>query len=158
MSELLSLVLKCVGCVCPQHENDAQGERTKLLAQLLFDTALLESGFGLNDNKAFNKRVYSLVKDVLKIKKDFEDSAEAEVACLFYTPFPCRASSMCMCTLVSKASKHSISIRCPYLLCDIAGVVTLDMRVQSAAAFGRGKKKKPPPQLHLSRDFTFVRT
>mmetsp|Transcript_14050 Transcript_14050/g.42403 ORF Transcript_14050/g.42403 Transcript_14050/m.42403 type:complete len:949 (-) Transcript_14050:289-3135(-) len=62
------------------HENDAQGERTKLLAQLLFDTALLESGFGLNDNKAFNKRVYSLVKDVLKIKKDFEDSAEAEAA------------------------------------------------------------------------------
>ncbi len=62
-----------------QHGKDPAGERTKLLAQLLFDTALLESGFGLNDNKAFNKRVYSLVKDVLKIKKDFDSSADAEV-------------------------------------------------------------------------------
>ena len=62
-----------------QHAKDPAGERTKLLAQLLFDTALLESGFGLNDNKAFNKRVYSLVKDVLKIKKDFDSSADAEV-------------------------------------------------------------------------------
>lgn len=62
-----------------QHGKDPAGERTKLLAQLLFDTALLESGFGLNDNKAFNKRVYSLVKDVLKIKKDFDTSADAEV-------------------------------------------------------------------------------
>jgi HSP90 family molecular chaperone len=45
-----------------QHGKSPEGERTQLLAKLLYETALLESGFQLNDNKAFNKRVYSLVK------------------------------------------------------------------------------------------------
>jgi HSP90 family molecular chaperone len=45
-----------------QHGSSPEGERTQLLARLLYDTALLESGFQLDDNKAFNKRVYSLVK------------------------------------------------------------------------------------------------
>jgi Hsp90 protein len=45
-----------------QHGQSPEGERTQLLAKLLYETALLESGFQLNDNKAFNKRVYSLVK------------------------------------------------------------------------------------------------
>ena len=53
-----------------QHDADAEGEQPKLLAKLLYETALLESGFQLADNKAFNQRVYSLVKDVLDIKKD----------------------------------------------------------------------------------------
>ena len=53
-----------------QHEADAEGEQAQLLAKLLYETALLESGFQLADNKAFNQRVYSLVKDVLDIKKD----------------------------------------------------------------------------------------
>jgi heat shock protein beta len=54
------------------HGSSPEGERTQLLARLLYETALLESGFQLDDNKAFNKRVYSLVKDALKIKTDFE--------------------------------------------------------------------------------------
>jgi hypothetical protein len=62
-----------------QHGRDPTAERTQLLAKLLFDTALLESGFQLEDNKAFNNRVYSLVKDVLKIKKDFNSVEDAEV-------------------------------------------------------------------------------
>ena len=45
-----------------QHGSSPEGERTQLLARLLYETALLESGFQLDDNKAFNKRVYSLVK------------------------------------------------------------------------------------------------
>lgn len=45
-----------------QHGKSPEGERTQLLANLLYETALLESGFQLTDNKAFNKRVYSLVK------------------------------------------------------------------------------------------------
>lgn len=62
------------------HGRDPTAERTQLLAKLLFDTALLESGFQLEDNKAFNNRVYSLVKDVLKIKKDFNSVEDAEAA------------------------------------------------------------------------------
>ena len=53
-----------------QHDADSDSEQAKLLAKLLYETALLESGFQLADNKAFNQRVYSLVKDVLDIKKD----------------------------------------------------------------------------------------
>jgi hypothetical protein len=59
-----------VSCGAAQHDADADGEQAKLLAKLLYETALLESGFQLADNKAFNQRVYSLVKDVLDIKKD----------------------------------------------------------------------------------------
>jgi HSP90 family molecular chaperone len=54
--------LKTVASCSTQHGSSPEGERTQLLARLLYDTALLESGFQLDDNKAFNKRVYSLVK------------------------------------------------------------------------------------------------
>lgn len=67
-------------CVHLQHEADSGGEQASMLAKLLFETALLESGFQLADNKAFNQRVYSLVKDVLNIKTDVTTaSAPAEV-------------------------------------------------------------------------------
>ena len=53
-----------------QHEAEGEAERAAMLAKLLYETALLESGFQLADNKAFNRRVYALVKDVLNIKSD----------------------------------------------------------------------------------------
>lgn len=55
-----------------QYEAEGKGDddRAAMLAKLLYETALLESGFQLADNKAFNRRVYALVKDVLNIKMD----------------------------------------------------------------------------------------
>ena len=76
-------------CCGAQHDADADSEQAQLLAKLLYETALLESGFQLADNKAFNQRVYSLVKDVLDIKKDITAVQEpaddpAEVRRLYF--------------------------------------------------------------------------
>lgn len=48
-----------------------------MLAKLLYETALLESGFQLSDVKGFNGRVYNLVKDVLKIEEDLTAGSQA---------------------------------------------------------------------------------
>jgi heat shock protein beta len=39
-------------------------------AKLLYDTALLESGFMLDDPKAFSEKVFSIVKDSMDIPED----------------------------------------------------------------------------------------
>ncbi len=80
--------------MAPQHGKNPEGERPQLLAKLLYETALLESGFSLADNKAFNKRVYSLVKDALKIKADFESfdvPEESEAVRVAVTHYVCVA-------------------------------------------------------------------
>ena len=70
-----------------QHEADADSEQAAMLAKLLYETALLESGFQLADNKAFNQRVYGLVKEVLNIKKDLSEiSHPPEVRTLCHQP------------------------------------------------------------------------
>jgi len=49
-------------------------------AKLLYDTALLESGFMLDDPKAFSEKVFSIVKDSMDIPQDapLEDIEIAE--------------------------------------------------------------------------------
>ena len=50
-------------------EADPEGkdEESKDVARLLFDTALLNSGFGIDDNKDFATRMYRLMKSGLKL-------------------------------------------------------------------------------------------
>ncbi|KAL8466793.1 hypothetical protein ACS0TY_035737 [Phlomoides rotata] len=49
---------------------DSEDESVKQTAQLVYQTALMESGFSLNDPKEFASRIYSSVKNSLKISPD----------------------------------------------------------------------------------------
>ncbi|KAB2628256.1 endoplasmin-like protein [Pyrus ussuriensis x Pyrus communis] len=59
---------------------NAEDESVKLTAQLIYQTALMESGFNLPDPKDFASRIYSSVKSSLNINPDVaveeEDDAE----------------------------------------------------------------------------------
>uniref|UniRef100_A0A2P2LPM6 Putative heat-shock protein 90 n=1 Tax=Rhizophora mucronata TaxID=61149 RepID=A0A2P2LPM6_RHIMU len=62
---------------------DPEDEGIKHTAQLMYQTALMESGFMLNDPKDFASRIYSSVKSALNISPDVaveeeDDAEEAE--------------------------------------------------------------------------------
>jgi len=57
---------------------DEESEQAKSIARVLFETALLESGFVPDDTKGFSQRVYSLVKDTIGLDKSL-DAIEPEV-------------------------------------------------------------------------------
>ncbi|XP_031092423.1 endoplasmin homolog [Ipomoea triloba] len=59
---------------------DPEDESVKQTAQLIYQTALMESGFILNDPKDFASRIYGSVKSSLKINPDaaVEEEEEAE--------------------------------------------------------------------------------
>ncbi|RIA05007.1 hypothetical protein BRARA_K00745 [Brassica rapa] len=60
--------------------SDPEDESVKETAQLMYQTALIESGFVLNDPKDFAGRIYNSVKSSLKISPDAvaEEEVEAE--------------------------------------------------------------------------------
>ena len=67
-----------------QVEKNKESEKAKRFARVLFDTALLESGFQLEETKDFNSRVYALLADAFAIKRDITKvepaaAADAEV-------------------------------------------------------------------------------
>ncbi|XP_077231466.1 chaperone protein htpG family protein isoform X2 [Tasmannia lanceolata] len=59
--------------------NDPQDESVKQTARLVYQTALMESGFILNDPKDFASSIYNSVKASLKISPDAEVEEEVEV-------------------------------------------------------------------------------
>ncbi|XP_010246858.1 PREDICTED: endoplasmin homolog [Nelumbo nucifera] len=62
--------------------NDPEDESVKQTARLMYQTALMESGFMLNDPKDFASRIYDSVKASLKISPDasVEEEDDAEEA------------------------------------------------------------------------------
>lgn len=56
-----------------------QDESVKQTAQLIYQTALMESGFNLPDPKDFASRIYSSVKSSLNINPDVAVEEEEEV-------------------------------------------------------------------------------
>lgn len=56
-----------------------QGESVKQTAQLMYQTALMESGFLVNDPKDFASRVYDSVKSSLNISPDATVEEEDDV-------------------------------------------------------------------------------
>ncbi|KAK4434630.1 Endoplasmin [Sesamum alatum] len=58
---------------------DPEDENVKQTAQLMYQTALLESGFILNDPKEFASRIYSSVKNSLRISPDATVEEEDDV-------------------------------------------------------------------------------
>eukprot|EP00959_Pyramimonas_sp_CCMP1952_P105080 2196567-Pyramimonas_sp.AAC.1 len=54
------------------------GDNVRNLARTLYDTALLESGFMLDDAKAFSKRMFELVSKNLEIPEDAQVDEEVE--------------------------------------------------------------------------------
>ncbi|XP_073118950.1 endoplasmin homolog isoform X1 [Henckelia pumila] len=58
---------------------DPEDESVKQTAQLVYQTALMESGFILNDPKDFASRIYSSVKNSLKISPDAVVEEEDDV-------------------------------------------------------------------------------
>lgn len=61
-------------------EKDKESEEVKEVARLLYESALLESGFVPEDTKVFARRLQTMVKGVLGMKGDLDDIDE--------TPFP----------------------------------------------------------------------
>ncbi|KAL0314563.1 UNVERIFIED_CONTAM: Endoplasmin [Sesamum angustifolium] len=59
--------------------NDPEDESVKQTAQLVYQTALMESGFLLNDPKDFASRIYSSVKSSLNISPDATVEEEDDV-------------------------------------------------------------------------------
>ncbi|KAL0351744.1 UNVERIFIED_CONTAM: Endoplasmin [Sesamum calycinum] len=59
--------------------NDQEDESVKQTAQLVYQTALMESGFLLNDPKDFASRIYSSVKSSLNISPDATVEEEDDV-------------------------------------------------------------------------------
>lgn len=57
----------------------AQDESVKETAKLIYQTALMESGFVLNEPKDFASRIYSSVKNSLNISPDAAVEEEDEV-------------------------------------------------------------------------------
>ena len=71
------------------------------MARVLFDTALLESGFDLEAPKAFNERVYELMAGAFGIKGDLtvlpadaEAAAAADDVRATSSTLPCTADCM----------------------------------------------------------------
>lgn len=64
--------------MCMQFEKDKEGEQTKALARILFDTALLESGFAIEQPKDFNTRVHRLLASSLGIKGELKVDVEPD--------------------------------------------------------------------------------
>merc|ERR1712146_363091 len=60
-----------------QAENE-DSETTKLIATLLYETALLESGFMVDDTKGFATRMSTMIKSSLDIDPDAEVEEEEE--------------------------------------------------------------------------------
>jgi heat shock protein beta len=61
-----------------KYEAEGDSEQAKALATLLFETALLESGFQVENPKDFNTRVYELMKGALNIQGDLSVPQEAD--------------------------------------------------------------------------------
>ncbi|KAL3155343.1 hypothetical protein ABBQ38_010904 [Trebouxia sp. C0009 RCD-2024] len=64
-------------------EADPDSAANGALAKILYETALLESGFQVKSPKAFNQRIYSLIKDAMNIKGDLtvapiDETAQAD--------------------------------------------------------------------------------
>lgn len=55
------------------YEKDSSSEETKNLAQLLYDSALLESGFIPDDTKGFAHRLRLLMKEAVGMEADMDD-------------------------------------------------------------------------------------
>ncbi|KAG6551890.1 hypothetical protein Mapa_006506 [Marchantia paleacea] len=58
---------------------NSEDEAAKQSAKLVYETALLESGFMLEDPKVFAARIYSVIKENLNVSPDAEVDAEPEV-------------------------------------------------------------------------------
>lgn len=72
--------IEWVYCVFNNDLPSLQDESVKQTAQLMYQTALLESGFQLSDSKDFASRIYNTVKSGLNISPDagVEEEDEAE--------------------------------------------------------------------------------
>ncbi len=62
-----------------QFLEDKESDKTKAFARLLFDSALLESGFHLDKPKEFNIRIYEVLADAYGIDRDLSVPVEPEV-------------------------------------------------------------------------------
>lgn len=59
-----------------QFEGDKDNESAKSMAQIIFESALLESGYSLDNPKAFNERIYELLGRSLGLKKDISQGVD----------------------------------------------------------------------------------
>ena len=63
-------------CDCLQFEADKDSKDAAAMARIIFDSALLESGYPIENPKEFNTRIYELLARSMNIKKDVTQGAE----------------------------------------------------------------------------------
>ena len=118
---------------CLQVEKDGEAEQTKALARVLFDTALLESGFAIEHPKDFNSRVHRILATSLGIKGDLKVAVEPEDP---EVPAPSHAGWV----------HFARDTMCVMLLVLLSVAVTYDLpiqAVQDATATRRGQMVLP---------------
>merc|ERR1712216_618280 len=59
-----------VSALNEKYEADGEDETSKNLAVVMFETALIESGFVIDDSKSMASRVFDLLKDKMGVEKD----------------------------------------------------------------------------------------
>merc|ERR1712216_672284 len=59
-----------VAALKEKYEADGEDETSKNLAVVMFETALIESGFVIDDSKSMASRVFDLLKDKMGVEKD----------------------------------------------------------------------------------------
>ncbi len=69
--------------------HDENDPSIQTLAKLLFETALIESGFQPEDSKTFSKRVYELAKESIGVTASLDDVEPVGYLCLSWTPCGC---------------------------------------------------------------------
>ena len=63
-------------CATAQVEQDKEALKTMALAQTLFDTALLESGFDIDNPQDFNKRIHRILASNMGLEGSLDASSE----------------------------------------------------------------------------------
>ena len=106
---------------------EAESEDTKDLARLLYDTALLNSGFAIDDAKEFAGRMYRLMRAGLKLES-LELLPEIEVA---------PEVSFLRAHVTVQCSSASRSLTCVGCACVLV-VVCLECAGRSGGGGGRG--------------------
>lgn len=82
----MGLFAPCTSCKCHsfhkssflQYDRSEESEQTKNMARIIFDSALLESGYELSSPKDFNQRIYEVLAQSLQTKTDFRKGTEFE--------------------------------------------------------------------------------
>lgn len=72
---------------CMQFEANPEDDDAKAMARIIFDSALIESGYMLPSPKEFNQRIYDLLARSFSVKGDVTKGSEFDDTVSSLSPF-----------------------------------------------------------------------